>query len=628
MPRRALVLAVVVAACGDDPAPATSPAPDAGAPAADELFTSSEDCAPGTRAAVGSAACVPVGTTTCAAGFEKAPSGWGCAPVLPPSACTGATRPALGSRACVPVGDCAAPFPPPNAIVVDPTLADGAIDATHVRTLADAVGAASDGATIALADGTHDLATLTLLKRLTIVGRCAERTKLVPAPGASTGLRLLAETTIRGLTFSGVDTPIEPNGAAASVIGEDLVVEGARFRAVLAVRRSKTVLRRVVVRGTVARTPGDQTIAVIAGGVATIAIEDGAVLDSFDAAVAAVEVPGTRVTLTRSVVDGSTAAALRAFEGAELDVVDSAILHGGGMAVLALHRKRGYPKVTLTRSVVADTATVVSGGDELSTAINAAFGSIVELHDTTIDGTKGVGVYSAEAAKVSLDRSVVTRTTGNAVVSGWSVSATRTGELSIVSSALVGAPAAGVGAFEGGKVSLDRSLVRAIGGAVSQGLPLGFALNAGSRASIVATASSLVDAQEIGAIAGGDGTTIDLDHVLVTRTPQARPAQFGHAVLAAYGSAIGVRGSIVERHPGVGLFYASGAGTVSRSLVRGNGIGAHVQEGSSLVEADAPPDAPGPSELVVTKDVRFVDNATRTGAGELPIPKLVDQPAR
>ena len=175
-------------------------------------------------------------------------------------------------------------------------------------------------------------------------------------------------------------------------------------------------------------------------------------------------------------------------------------------------------------------------------------------------------------------------------------------------------------------MTIERSLVRAIGGDVVQGLPLGFAINATDASTIAVTDSAFVDAEELGVAMSGAGTHATLDHVVVTRTDAARPAQFGHAILAAYGGAVDIGHSILDRAPGVGLFYAGGSGTVSGSLVRRNGIGAHVQEGSTLVEADAPPDSAPDAELVVSKDVRFEDNATKTGEGDLPLPKLVTSP--
>ncbi|MDB4938347.1 MAG: hypothetical protein JWP87_5319 [Labilithrix sp.] len=78
-----------------------------------------EECAPGTRAALGSASCVPVGVTACAPGFAKGATGWGCDAVIAASACApaGATiavdtgtyveKVALPHRAVKIIGRCA-----------------------------------------------------------------------------------------------------------------------------------------------------------------------------------------------------------------------------------------------------------------------------------------------------------------------------------------------------------------------------------------------------------------------------------------------------------------------------------------------------------------------------------------
>ena len=131
-------------------------------------------CATGTMPKLPEAACVPVGTTACAAGFETDPTGWGCAAVVPAKPCGRDTRARLGDRACVAVDDCAAPFPPAGATLVT---------ATGAMTLAAAVDAAPPGATIAIDEGAYELAAV-LKKDLTIVGRCASRVKLHSSKGA------------------------------------------------------------------------------------------------------------------------------------------------------------------------------------------------------------------------------------------------------------------------------------------------------------------------------------------------------------------------------------------------------------------------------------------------------------
>ncbi|NVL67706.1 hypothetical protein, partial [Escherichia coli] len=95
-----------------------------------------------------------------------------------------------------------------------PTFDAAALDATHVRTVADALKVAVGGATIALADGTHSTDPFTVSKPLTFVGRCAERARLVAAqPAATSGIAIGADTTLRGMTIEGFTATLSISGA-------------------------------------------------------------------------------------------------------------------------------------------------------------------------------------------------------------------------------------------------------------------------------------------------------------------------------------------------------------------------------------------------------------------------------
>lgn len=291
-------------------------------------------CAPNTRPAIGGEECIRVGPTACAPGFARDSSGWGCAPVLPATACAGATRPKLGETTCAPVGDCSAPFPPAGAVLVDPSLDLAAVDATHVRTIADALAIAGSGSTIALADGSHSVDPFTVSKTLSLVGRCAQRAQLVAAqPAASTGITIAASATLARLTMLGFTAAVGVSGAITLDI-DDVVIESARSRAVSAQRGAQVTMRRSVVRGTTPIGRSDQTIAIYVGTGASVDLEDSAILASQDGALAVTDNTSTRASLTRSVVadtrpragDGQGGGALRAFQGAQLDVAESAIL--------------------------------------------------------------------------------------------------------------------------------------------------------------------------------------------------------------------------------------------------------------------------------------------------------------
>ena len=640
-----LLLAMAPASCGEEardpvaavPSPPSPPAcltPErAGADGSCELFASLAACPAGTRPAVGSEGCVAVGPTTCAPGFERDASGWGCAPILPEAPCTGASRPRLGDRTCVPVGDCAALFPASGSIVVDPTLVDAALDATHVRTVADAVAIAAEGATIALADGSHVVDALTITKPLTIAGRCAERARVLPAqPAASYGVLIRAKVAMRGLTFEGHTEALSVT-TSGELLAEDVVVEHARSRAVFAQRTGKATLRRSVVRGTAPLGASDQTIAVLVGSGGRVDLEDSAILASVDGALAVTDSASTRATLTRSVVqdvrpraDGKGGGALRAFEGAHLEITESAILGASGIAILTLRRNGPPPEVTLKRSVVGGTAATRETGTAIGTAINAAYGALVQIEESTISDTEGTGLYAAETARIALEKSAVVRVKRTVDLAAQGGSAVKGGQLSLEDSAVVRVGALGLGGWEGGRVTLARSLVRDIGGDVVQNLPMGQGLNAAARSSVDATDSAIVDALEIGASASKAGSAVRFERVLVTRSAGMLVPRFGHGVLAVDSATFFISRSIVERQIGVGLFFASGGGVVGSSLIRDNAVAVQVQEGSTLLEAAARPESVPEQDLVITTDTRFVGNASRLGSGVLPLPAVLPSP--
>lgn len=638
-----VVVTAAVVACGDAPSAGNDSAPPSPAGvtcAADEratpegaceLFASSGECASGTRPAVGSEACIAVGTTSCAAGFEKDASGWGCAPILPEATCAGATRPRLGDRACVPVGDCAAAYPVAGAIVVDPALPDAALDTTHVRTLGDALAVAPAGATLALADGTHVTEPVTVTKAVTIVGRCAARARLAPASAGGAGLTLAAKVTMRGLTLDGYTAALTTTGAGAELVAEDIVVERARSRGVFAKSGSKVGMRGSVVRGTAPIGASDQTVAVFAASNATVILEETAVLASIDAAVVATDTARTRASLSRCVVqdtkpraDGKGGGALRAFEGAHLDVAESAILGSSGMAVLTLRHEPPSPEVTISRSVIGGTVPTAETGTMIGTAVNAAFEAIVRIDESTVSDSVGIALYASAKAKMILTRSVVVRVERSRDLAARGASAIKGAELTLEDTAIVRVGAVGVGAWESGHVRMARSLVRDVGGDVTEGLPMGLGLNATAGAPMEIADSAIVDAHELGVSASS--SPVRLERVLVTRTSSAPVPRFGHGILSVSSATFSISRSIVERQPGVALFCAAGGAVIGGSMVRDNAVGAHVQEGTGLAEAESAPETVPEQELVVTKDTLFVGNATRVGSGSLPLPAPIAPP--
>ncbi|MBL8921120.1 MAG: right-handed parallel beta-helix repeat-containing protein [Myxococcaceae bacterium] len=190
--------------------------------------------------------CEEIGWRACPIGFDA--RGASCEPVLPAAPCPGATRAALGSAACVPVGDCTLAFPPSAAtFFVD---ASGPVDATHFRTLGAALAAAPNDATVAVSPGRY-VESLAPTKPVKLIGRCAAQVTLVaadqnPALTLVNGVRVELE----GVTISGSILAARLE-SGASLTARHVVLDGNERSGVQAVdRTTRVVLDDVVVRGT------------------------------------------------------------------------------------------------------------------------------------------------------------------------------------------------------------------------------------------------------------------------------------------------------------------------------------------------------------------------------------------
>ena len=136
---------------------------------------------------------------------------------------------------------------------------------------------------------------------------------------------------------------------------------------------------------------------------------------------------------------------------------------------------------------------------------------------------------------------------------------------------------------------------------------------------------AVVGATEIGASVNGAGGTLVLAGMYIGPRG-AKQGKYAHGVLAVYQATATVTGSIVEGHAGAALLVAGGAGIAATSDVRDNAVAVQVQEGSALDETDAAPESATATTLTVVRDTVFARNATRVGAGALPLPApIVEQ---
>lgn len=597
-----------------------------------ELLLSPAVCPPGTRPAVGRESCAPVGAA-CAEGFERDATGFGCAPVLPAEPCTGATMPKLGERTCVAVGTCSDAVPA-GAIVVDPTLAPEALDATHVRTLAEAVMRASAGATIALAAGAHIVDELAVTKPLTIVGRCAAETKLVPAhpPTPSWGLVFVAAATLRGVTLEGYARAISVETDAASLVADEIVVQGGTYRGLRVGRGATMTLKRSVVRGVETRSPSEATMAAYVHERGLLRLEESAVLDSVDGAVAASGV-GSEVVLDHSVVarvsarpDGEGGTGVWALEGAHVEVRDSAILDTIGVAAVALvWRQDGSaadaerPHLFVSGGVIADVA--MSAGSPVGVGVMSSQGALAELDGVTLSRVANRAVYVSHGSAMRIARSSIAQLSAT---SSFSVGA-HVGagcRLSVEDSAFVELGGMGIEARgQGASATVTRCLVSNVGGEVVRGHRVGVGTLAADGALVSVVDSAVVDAREVSLLVSDEGTRLAVEDVFVARTKEY-PFVVGHGVVAMDSASFTLARSVVEGAPGVAVVVSGGFGVVNRSLIRSNAVAVQVQSGGAILEGERPSTELSPNTLFVSTDTRFIANATRVGSSELVLPTL------
>lgn len=587
-------------------------------------------CGPGTRAALGSATCTPVGTPACTAGFVAHETGWGCVPVLPAAACRGATRDALGSTSCVPVGDCNAAFPPASAtIFVDASLPDGQIDATHFKSLRAAVDAAPAKSVIAVAEGTYAEA-LDLKRSVTLIGRCAEKTVL-EAVSTAPAITTVADLTMSGMTVRG-GTPGLDVGPPAKVSITEVILEQNVQAGIAAIDGAVVDVTRSVIRGTRTFSPADTTNGIIVDVDAKVNLVESAVTGCADAGIGATG--GGVITLRRSVIrdvvkrgDGIGGSGARVFEKAAISLEDSAIVGAVGSGFLA-GKTKGSMK--LLRSTVMGTKPDLRFGGGFANAASVSMTGTLDATASTFadNAFSGISVNHVGSRATLEDCVVVGTIAGGDSGFGIAASASNGAVLQAKSSAFIGSTGMAMYALHSAStLELDGSLVKdvaqTIGGKMFGPGHGGTAVSAIDTAHVSLRASTIEGCHELALGVLEPGTTMLLDRTLVTDTKPNGGSLFGHGLVARRKAEVTIRRSVIEKSTGIGLAFGGSTASIQGSSVRGNTVGIHVQEGSSLASGAAAPEAVDPLVVFVTDDTRFDANETRVGSGDVPLPDVL-----
>ncbi len=689
-PRRLLVALALVGCSSKD---ATTPPSGPAGPDCPEGFSSAtrgfcteiapaDECPGGTRPAIGKETCAPVGWTNCSDTYAPDKDGWGCTDLALQTACSAEKRETYEGD-CVRIGDCSAAFPPAGAILVDDDFTPAQIDATHKKTIQEAVNAAAPGATIAIERGKY-VEDVKVPKDLKIVGRCAEEVRIEPASTTDPGI--LTEpgakyVEIRGVTVVGHVGGISVFNGANAKIDEVIIDSGKSFGIIVdqstaTIKKSKVMGTVVfdnrggwgisaggksdvmidevnIVGGTSAVYAGttDATISVLRTAVSEqapqspirsagmysrggrITVERSLLHDIVGDAAVGVEMPKGLVEVRNSVmrtikVGGSLARGYGgiAFNGGELTVRDSAIIGAESVGLAA--RDSG--------SIVSAYGTVVRGPPKSS--------AVPDMGETLTSEGAGIGVQAVGKAQLSLDDCAVIEPWG------WGAYADTGATLDLKHSRihavrpLAGERSTPFGfglAVSGAAATVDdvaitkSTLTAVVAGKkgtitgkalyvrdVSTATVFGAGISAGEAGRIDLERSAVVDTTVIGVLAtrGSDSTV----RLVSSSVHAIRPASdgFGIGAVISNGSSVIFEGTAVYDAHAIGLVANGGRAHLVNAVFAKHPVALQAQGGSFIVESDDTAEL-AENEVRVSADSRFLENGSRVGVGEVPLPENV-----
>jgi hypothetical protein len=572
------------------------------------------DCAAGTMPVVGAATCAPVGTLSCADGFEASATGWGCDAKQPARGCTGTKRAKIGETTCTPIDDCSGPFPPPGAFAIVRSAAE----------LDTALANAPSGATIALDEGVYKA--IKIEKDVSLVGRCAELVQFM-GPGVR-GIQTVGDgvtAKLRSLSVSGFD------GAVLSSYGSE--VEAASIHISQAkigflAGEAKMTVTSSIVDGDEQSQNGANTML---GGKLTLSDVHirgiGTAVTSFD--------PKSEIVLKKSTLSYEGAdqktnlvMALRAgavrIEESLVQVRASSVLFiGKDMPGLPVKDVDVGGSVAFVRSVVRQT-----GFNRQGPLGKVSAGGSLELNETSVEHQSYFAFMVGETdSKARITNSVIRSaptddfyrsalfvTMGAAAdVSGTAIISARQNAL------LVGRT--------GSRLTLEKSLVlgtefRGPGpNAALGGSSIGVA--AGDDSLLVIKDCAIVKNQQFSVLAS-DGARVEIARTIVDESERVgvdeASAMGGDAVVVGSSARLSMDSSIVRGSGDAALMIVGGDGIVDSCRFVNNKVGVHLT-GTKLREQSTAPPEPIAEELVLVRST-FEATEARVRESEMLLPEM------
>jgi hypothetical protein len=337
---------------------------------------------------------------------------------------------------------------------------------------------------------------------------------------------------------------------------------------------SESILRGTREQGTYARGHG---ISALYGGKVTI--RSSAIVDHESITVAS-QKPQTRVEITDSVLRGPLESHAR---------IDNALR-------VASDRSGIGVQVLESSAVVLD-GTAILGAWGYSAHVNAG---TFDAHRTFIDNTRALQGPGANGALFAIGLNVVTG-----------------GKATLTDSTITRGRLAGVAVGNHGVATATGVLVRGVGEAAPLGTGSGLSVGEGGSCDFARGAIDGAAAVGVLAVRGG-GANVHLSDATVHGT-LVGSLGFGYGAAAGEATSFTIEGSYFFNNGAVALALIGGSARVSGSTFSHNPIALHAQDGSFLSESDDTGDLKT-GELRVAPDTKFVDNETKVGSGDIPLP--------
>lgn len=454
-------------------------------------------------------------------------------------------------------------------------------------------------------------------------------------PTAPSVLRItrsvIRDTNLAGNSLAGA--AVVSSGTSKVEVADSAILDTKRIGVLTVFDGSELLVQRTEIRRTLQDSGSEVSAAVYAEG-GKIALESVSVHDAVQSGIIA----RTKASLIArdTVVHGTRAGSDRQFgmgafadQGGKLALERCAFVDNNfyGVSVAG-----AGTSATLRDVLARGTKAQKTNEGGLGRGLDIEDGASIEGDGVTLLANDGEGIYlfgetkTGERARVTAKRLFVDGGK-NADGHGLFVAG---GSLAEIDGALFSnSVRAGVivnetigGAGSRSEATLVHTIVRDTKKRPRTGLPNEVTLDGfgiASAGNLVVRSSAIVGNVQFGLLVGSPDGATTVTSTFIGSTHPNDDGEYGHGLVALSGSALTARQVEIAGNA-VGLFFDGGGAIVSDSRIRNNAIGIHAQNGTMLTEVTRAPDALDPAVVFVTNDSAFVDNATRVGGGELPVP--------